>query len=306
MSDLPPSRFISRLDMLGRGATAWAFKLDQDIALKYVRKGRLKEFQAEHEMYDLFEKHGSSPYIAHSFFRLPGLNFMQLMSSGLDQRIYSNQRRDARNIRCLEVLRLEPTPKVEQWAMELSGALAWLDSLGLVQGDLRPHNILLDVDDHLKLADFDCVAKFGSRNPGNPPPWARLVPRDGFGMYGTTSELFTFGSILYNLTHGCEPYEELDLDGNEVVELLRLMKFPELSQSVLDQVTYRCWHGEYESLADLASEMANLDGAKTAPRAALFDENYIAQMRDRCHQFLTGSLAGIEIAAVSSGEEECA
>lgn len=124
MSDLPPSRFISRLDILGRGATAWAFKLDQDIALKYVRKGRLKEFQAENEMYDLFEKHRPSPYIVHSFFRLPGLNFMQLMSSGLDQRIYSNQRREARNLRCLEVLRLEPTPQVEQWAMELSGALA--------------------------------------------------------------------------------------------------------------------------------------------------------------------------------------
>ncbi|KAK7221336.1 hypothetical protein V2G26_009339 [Clonostachys chloroleuca] len=203
MSDLPPSRFISRLDILGRGATAWAFKLDQDIALKYVRKGRLKEFQAENEMYDLFEKHRPSPYIVHSFFRLPGLNFMQLMSSGLDQRIYN--------------------------------------SLGLVQGDLRPRNILLDVGDHLKLADFDCVAKVGSKNPGNPPPWVCLGPRDGFGMYRTTSELFTFGSILYNLTHGCEPYEELDLDGNEVVELLRLMKFPELSQSVLDEVTNRCW-----------------------------------------------------------------
>jgi serine/threonine protein kinase len=54
--------------------------------------------------------------------------------------------------------------------MELTSAVAWLETLGLVHGNLRPPNILLDNKDHLKLADFDCVDKIRSASKGNAPP----------------------------------------------------------------------------------------------------------------------------------------
>ena len=44
----------------------------------------------------------------------------------------------------LEVLRVEDRRLVERWAAELSAAVAWLESLGLVHADLRPPNILFD------------------------------------------------------------------------------------------------------------------------------------------------------------------
>lgn len=293
---------ITKLAFISRGATGWVFKVDDNIALKYVRKGRLNEFKKENDAYDLFERHGSSPYVIQSFLRLPGLNFLQLMpGSSLDQRIYNNQRRDYGNQRCLEVLRLEPVCKIEQWAMELSAAIAWLESLGLVHGDLRPTNILLDDTDCLKLADFDCIAAIGSRNLGNAPPWARIQgaeagPQRGtFGTYGATSEQFTFGSILYNLTRGFELYE--DIEGNAAVRLLALMKFPDLSDVGLDRITDRCWRGEYASLADLAREMANLGGAAATLPATLLDEEHLAEMREKCRRLLEGKLAGIKFEA---------
>ncbi|KPM42299.1 hypothetical protein AK830_g4279 [Neonectria ditissima] len=294
---------ITKFAFISRGATGWVFKVDDNIALKYVRKDRLNEFKKETDACDLFERHGSSPYLIQSFLRLPGLNFLQFMSGGsLDQRIYNNQRRDYKHQKCLEVLRLEPVYKIEQWLMELSAAIAWLESLGLVHGDLRPANILLDDTDCLKLADFDCLVAIGSRNMGNAPPWARIQgaeagPQRGtFGMYGATSEQFTFGSILYNLTRGFELYE--DIEGNEAVSLLALMKFPDLSDAGLDRIIDRCWRGEYASLADLAGEMANLAGAAAILPATLPDEEHPAEMREKCHQVLEGKLAGIKFEAL--------
>ena len=48
--------------------------------------------------------------------------------------------------------------------MDLCGAVAWLESLGLVHGDLRPDNLLLDKGDHLKLVDFDCAEEIGTES----------------------------------------------------------------------------------------------------------------------------------------------
>ncbi|KAH8645871.1 hypothetical protein BGZ61DRAFT_377085, partial [Ilyonectria robusta] len=109
----------------------------------------------------------------------------------------------------------------------------------------------------------------GSRNLGNAPAWARIQgaeagPQRGtFGTYGATSEQFTFGPILYDLTRGFELYE--DIEGNAAVRLLTLMKFPDLSDVESDRITDRCWRGDYTSLADLAGEVANLGGATWWP-----------------------------------------
>jgi atypical protein kinase C zeta type len=293
--ELPPC--ITKLRLISRGATGWVYQVDEEIALKYTRKDRLKQFQNENNNYSLFERHGFPPYLTQSFLRLPGINFLQLMPSGsLDKRIYSNQRRDYKNMKCLEVLRLEPTQKIEQWAMELSRAIAWLESLGLVHGDLRPANILLDPKDHLKLVDFDSIAEIGSKHLGNSPPWSRqLGPEAGrhqgtYGLYGATSEQFTFGSILYTLTRGFEPYED---KRKAAVALLRRMEFPELSGTQLDRVINRCWRGEYKSLVDLEKEMASLEGATAAPLATLLDDEYMAKMRQKCAELLDSELAGI-------------
>ncbi|KAM3466000.1 hypothetical protein MY5147_009146 [Beauveria neobassiana] len=181
-----------------------------------------------------------------SFLRLLGINFMPLMAGSLEQRIYSNQIRDFRKSHCIEVTRIEPTTLIEQWATELAGAIAWLESLGVVHGDLRPANILLDQHDHIKLADFDSVAKMGLRNPGTTAPWVRLRDCKGsqgscsFGLYDAWSEQFAFASVLHFLTTGIELYEDT---GREALDLLKNLEFPELGDSPLDKLTITGWMG---------------------------------------------------------------
>lgn len=130
-------------------------------------------------------------------------------------------------------MHLELAAKIGQWAAELSCALAWLESLGLVQGDLRLANLLLDSDDYLKLVDFNSCAKIGDRDPGLPLPWSS--PKHKF--YGAGTKQFAFGSILYNMTRGLELYED---KGLEVIRLFHTMVFLELSDLQLDVLTLCC------------------------------------------------------------------
>ncbi|KAM3518396.1 hypothetical protein MY4038_010107 [Beauveria bassiana] len=194
------------------------------------------------------------------------------MAGSLEQRIYSNQIRDFRKSHYIEVKRIEPTTLIEQWATELAGAIAWLESLGVVHGDLRPANILLDRHDHIKLADFDSVAKMGSRNPGTTAPWVQL--RDCI-----------------------ELYEDM---GPEALDLLKNLEFPELGDSPLDKLTITGWMGGFASLADLAMATDRLDGAQGANCATRFDDEYVNKMKAQCQELLEGKLAGIQFDVASA------
>lgn len=237
-------------------------------------------------MYELIERSSPPPCFIQSFLRLPHAHFMQWMPDSLDFRLRSNRRQNPKTLHCLEVLRLEPTAKIEQWATELSSALAWLESIGLVQGDLRPTNLLLDNDDHLKLVDFDSCAKMGDRDPGLPLPWSSLKHE----FYGAGTEQFAFGSILYNITRGLEPYEDR---GPVVITLFLAMEFLELSDSRLDVLTLRCWRGEFTTLADLAKHCATLEGARSAATANATDDEYMRRMKRTCEELLRTKLADL-------------
>ncbi|KAB8074505.1 hypothetical protein BDV29DRAFT_156629 [Aspergillus leporis] len=98
-----------------------------------------------------------------SFLRVPEGNSLAFMSRrSLHQRLEAHQRRTEDGGRVEEEAGLEPEEFVRQWLMELYNAAAWVESLGYVHGDIRPSNLLLDSQEHLKLADFDRVALIGT------------------------------------------------------------------------------------------------------------------------------------------------
>ena len=285
-----PRSLFNKFEFISGGATGWVFEVAPGIALKFLCPGREEEFRRENETYALIERSDPPPppHFIQSFLRLPYAHFMQLMPDSLDSRLRANRRQDPKTLECFEVLRLEPTARIEQWAAELSSALAWLESIELVQGDLRPSNLLLDSEDHMKLVDFDSCAKIGDLDPGLPPPWSS----PNHHLYGAETEQFGFGSILYNMTHGLEPYED---KGPETVELFRTGVFPELmSDSQLDVLTLRCWRSEFATLADLAEYCATLNGAKLAATTNAINTEYIARMKTTCEELLRTKLADLD------------
>ncbi|OAQ95622.1 hypothetical protein LLEC1_03635 [Akanthomyces lecanii] len=279
----PLSRMF-KFRFLSRGATGYVFQVDDEIALKYARDEQADEFKHENDIYNILEEHEPSPCIIQSRLRLPSVNFLPFMHGGsLEARLRDNQIRDDKG-KLIGIKRNEPIHKIGLWTMELATAAAWFESLGLVHGDLRPANLLLDCNDHLKLADFDCADTTGA------PPWARLLGDEAgsekgtWGHNGARTEQFAVGSIIYTMTRGFQPYEEEDL-GRGAVQRLQNMDLPELEDDHLDAITHRCWTQGYGTMNALAEETKTLEGADSR-QSTVLSAHHIKQTRERCRRLL--------------------
>lgn len=155
---------------------------------------------------------------------------------------------------------------------DLAQAVAFLESLNLAHGDLRPENILLDRD-RLKLSDFDCTAELGTYFDACMAPCGRLLNSDETdqgdpgspGFLGPRTEQFALGSIFYLINYGFEVYEDRYLTenpkdhGHKVVDLLQNKQFPNLNgDSMIDEIIKKCWYNKYATIAELATEMKTL------------------------------------------------
>lgn len=256
-STLPGLHFISW------GAVGYVFHVSDRIVLKYARTPAHSRIKQEHDVFDMLEK-APCPHIIRSFWRLPDINFMENAIGGnLEARLRSRQIRA--NHEFVEVHTFEQTSLVSRWMMELASAAAWLERLGLAHGDIRPSNLLLNAGDHLKLADFDCAGKIGQQElEAGAPPYARVQgteageDRGTFGLLGPRTEQFAMGSVFYYMTRGHEPYEDKQLSGPEIVDLLQSMQFPVTNPNdTKDSIISRCWHGDFASVQQLATEIGS-------------------------------------------------
>jgi len=96
---------------------------------------------------------------------------------------------------------------------DLARAVAFLESLNLAHGDLRPENVLLDRD-RLKLSDSDCTAEIGADFEACMAPYGRILSgtetnqgrRGTSGFLGPRTEQFALGSLYYLMNYGFEVY----------------------------------------------------------------------------------------------------
>ncbi|KAK2797565.1 hypothetical protein FQN50_009160 [Emmonsiellopsis sp. PD_5] len=173
------------------------------------------------------------------------------------------------------------------WMNDLAQGVAFLGSLNLAHGDLRPENILLDRN-RLKLADFDCTAEFGTDFETCPCPYGRLLNRNEAdqgipgtaGFLGPRTEQFALGSLYYLINYGFEVYDDQRLTddpyehGPKVMDLLQDMEFPKLNgDPLLDDIIHKCWHNQYCTLADLATRTETL---LREPRSAALDHEALS------------------------------
>ncbi|RDW90830.1 sterol homeostasis protein ARV1 [Aspergillus mulundensis] len=171
-----------------------------------------------------------------------------------------------------KVEKLEPLPLRMEWMNDLAQAVAYLESLNLAHGDLRPENILLDRN-RLKLSDFDCTAEIGADYEACMAPYGRILNshdtdqgKSGtFGFLGSRTEQFALGSLYYLMNYGFEVYGDRCLTedpyehGPKVVELLQNMEFPILDGNpLIDDIIDKCWHNKYATVSELAAHTEKL------------------------------------------------
>lgn len=183
----------------------------------------------------------------------------------------------------------------------LADAIAWLESLGYVHGDIRSPNLVLHGNDHLKVVDFDNTAKTRSVFDGCQPPYARILEdeaaenRGMFGYHGPRTEQFAIGSVFYYMTRGYEPYDNewFGQDhGPMVVSLLQRKKFPKVNENGTDTIIRKCWHGEFGSVKSVKLEVIRLHrDIRHSMATAMPKEEYEAR-RQECKELVELGVLG--------------
>ncbi|KAK2741402.1 hypothetical protein FQN55_008318 [Onygenales sp. PD_40] len=222
----------------------------------------------------IFSQHPPCPSIVKCFHYTDKSIFLEYMRDlSLSYRMQNNQLRDLQTDALIKVEKLEPLPLRKVWMNDLAQAVAFLESLKLAHGDLRPDNILID-GDRLKLSDFDCTARFGTEFEACIPPYGRVLnnsesdqgPCGGAGSLGARTEQFALGSLYYLINYGFEVYGDRCLTpdnpkehGPKVVKLLQNMEFPTLHHDpVIDDIIDKCWRNTCATVAELAAHTERL------------------------------------------------
>ncbi|EFY95003.1 protein kinase [Metarhizium robertsii] len=253
-----------------KGGISFVYEVHPRIVVKVPKSGEFEreQFRKEVKIYDIFSRHEPCPSIVQCFLYTDNGIFLEYMRDvSLCSRIQDNQVRDQETTIVTEVKKLEPLPLRKTWMNDLAQAVAFLESLNLAHGDLRPENILLDRN-RLKLSDFDCTAKIGTDFEACMAPYGRVLDsnepdqgrRGTAGFLGPRTEQFALGSLYYLINYGFEVYgdrcltEDPKEHGPKVVNLLQNMKFPELDgDPLIDDIIVKCWHNEYTTIAELAA-----------------------------------------------------
>jgi serine/threonine protein kinase len=97
---------------------------------------------------------------------------------------------------------------------EIAQGLAYLHSLGITHGDLKPANVLLKssrVDRRgftCRLADFG-FSRLNGQGPGVPATLAYTAPEAVEGLITPASDVWSFGIMLYEMATGEHPFADM-------------------------------------------------------------------------------------------------
>jgi serine/threonine protein kinase len=103
-----------------------------------------------------------------------------------------------------------PWPRACAWVADLAHALGRAHQAGIIHGDVKPANIMVTEDGHVKLSDFG-IARFATqvsgsgRIMGTP---AYLAPEQIQGEpHSSKSDIFSLGIVLYQMLTGVPPFD---------------------------------------------------------------------------------------------------
>jgi serine/threonine protein kinase len=287
-------RRLDDLPWVGWGANSYVYEVNRLIVVKVPRPEEREQFHKEVEIFRILSRHPPCPQLVSCFLCAnDGIFLEHMRDMCLSWRIQLNHIRNPKTMAVTKVTKLEPLSLRVAWMNDLSHGVAFLESLGLAHGDLRPENILLDRN-RLKLSDFDCTAKIGSNFETCTWPYGRRLGSEAgaeegtAGKLGPRTEQFALGSLYYLINYGFEVYGDCcfgdDPSGKEhgpvVADLLQKMIFPELNRdSKLDSITKKCWHGKYETITSLAEDTASLCSESDGESSVISPEDFASRKK---------------------------
>lgn len=185
--------------------------------------------------------------------------------------------------------------RTTRWMGELCAGIVFLERKGLVHGDLRPDNVLVDHNDHVRIHDFGhATMPIGTNHFGISEPFGRqLGPDEGvdvdkydYGIAGPRTECFALGSIFYSLLRGYHPYAKENYDSKTLMRKFSLKEFPVLGAfPEEDKIISRCWNNHYKSVAELEQVFRDMKDGTEWYRFEPEDEVWLAEQRCKCEEW---------------------
>ncbi len=214
------------LDKIGSGSYATVYRardkeLGREVAVKQIHAQYLEDpktldrYWAEAQL--LASLHHPNIVTIFDIVRERGWLIMELMQGSLRERL-SGRQMDLRSLRAALAHCLR--------------ALKYLHDRGVIHGDIKPGNMMIDHRKRVKLGDFGLARRVsdeeGSLLKGTAKYIAPEVVSDEFGEVGPRSDLYSLGFSAYELMCGSENFEDL---------------FPGLSAFGRDkQAAWMMWH----------------------------------------------------------------
>lgn len=101
---------------------------------------------------------------------------------------------------------------IRRYADQILDALDYIHSRGIIHSDLKPHNVIVDTDNNIKLIDFGVIrtasAEIAADIKEIRGTLHYMSPEQVEGKpYDIRSDLFAFGIVLYELVTGEKPFK---------------------------------------------------------------------------------------------------
>lgn len=248
-----PFRALSADNFLSRGSAGQVFAISPNVVFKcptvfenpiteqaQETEESIAKIANEQAVYKTLMAH-PHPNIVHGILCISEGIFLQRLGPTLEYHI----------------TQCSPSPESQnRWIRQLASALAWLERLGYVHGDLRPANIFLDVvEQNIRLGDFDATVKIGEQLKVASEPFCKLNEAYEFSSAaGPDTEQFALASCIYNIRFGHKPHHDLDAPAR--VRKLMMNEFPSTSaDGLLGALTTNCWYGVFDSIRTVEQEI---------------------------------------------------
>jgi serine/threonine protein kinase len=152
-------------------------------------------------------------------------------------------------------LSLPPTATRGLWCEQVADGIAFIHSKGIVHNDIGARNILISLTMDIKICDFGSSTKVGVDVLSVPETrysrYRRGSPRASF-----LDDLFSVGSLFFEILEGRQPYDEIESD--EVENRIESSIFPPLDALEPDYfaaIIGKCWKIQYSSVEDLQVDL---------------------------------------------------
>ncbi|KAF4765485.1 hypothetical protein HAV15_003926 [Penicillium sp. str.  len=153
------------------------------------------------------------------------------------------------------------------WCEQIVDTVCFVHSKRVIHCDICVHNILLDDNFDIVLADFQGLVI--SRETGltmldglTRECAKSYMPRENLWSASYQTDLFALGSALYHLINGHEVFPELDNFDDEKIISARFAngEYPK-NDYVGGHIVEKCWRGEYASAVEVSIDIAEIQSA---------------------------------------------